>query len=190
MTSGPRTTTGQSQSSVSQTNVRNNPFLDRSLGLGVGATNNAFSLGLEDANTLAAQDLTGQTLRGDFLGVNNPGLQAEFDRGADAITQRLNSSFSGAGRNIAAGRPVAADELGSLRAGLFGPAFERERDRQVAAVGQAQQLNPLDNFLDRLGRLSGVAGRDVNSADASTGSSTTKEKLSVLDRVLGVTGLF
>jgi hypothetical protein len=61
----------------------------------------------------------------------NPALDAMFNRGADAITQRLQSSFAGSGRNIDAASPAAADEFGSLYAGIYGPAFENERNRQL-----------------------------------------------------------
>lgn len=182
MTSGPRTSTNQQENTA----IRNAPILDQSVGIGTNRINRSLLFGEEDANTGAARDLVGSTLQGDFLGQNNPFLEDQFNQGADAITQRLNTNFARSGRNISAARPVAADELGSLRAGIFGPAFERERDRQVAAVGQAQQLNPLDQFLERLQQLGGVTGREINSS----GSATTREKKSVLDRVLGVASLF
>lgn len=72
-----------------------------------------------------------------YGGASNPSLDAVFNRGADAITQRLQSSFAGSGRNIDSASPVAADEMGSLYAGIYAPAYENERNRQLA-YGQQQ----------------------------------------------------
>lgn len=65
-----------------------------------------------------------------YGGASNPHLDAVFNHGADAITNRIQSDFAGSGRNISAGAPLAADELGSLYAGIYAPAYENERSRQ------------------------------------------------------------
>lgn len=72
-----------------------------------------------------------------YGGASNPHLDATFNRAADQVVNRLNTSFAGSGRNIEAGRPAAADELGSLAAGIYAPAYESERNRQLA-FGQQQ----------------------------------------------------
>lgn len=67
---------------------------------------------------------------------SNPALDMTFGRAADQVTNRLQSSFAGSGRNTGAARPVAADELGSLAAGIYGPAYENERNRELAITQQ------------------------------------------------------
>ena len=151
------------------------------IGAGQTAAFGAFE-GNEDPITRRSRELLEQTIGGDFVGAENPALEQVFNRGADRITQRLQGGFSRAGRNIGAGRPVAADELGSFRAQLFGNNFENERQRQQAAVTQGQGLNPVDQFLRRLGILSDAGGRDV----ATTEDETTRERKSVLDRIFGI----
>jgi len=210
MGSGPTTTTNQSGFSnsnnrivsddASRNTVRNDQRLDPTVAAAIGDINSARAFGDRDPNSNAARNLIGQTLQGDFLPGNNTALEGIFNQGADKITNRLNTSFSRAGRNTGAARPVAADELGSFRAQLFGPAFENERNRQTAAIGQSQQFNPLDQFLGRLQGLAGVAGntstsnadslRDITSRTASSGSGTSEERASFLDRAFGVLGLF
>jgi len=182
------TTATTNQSALTNSSIRNNPILNESVGVGTDFINRALQFGEEDPLTTGARDVVGDTLSGQNLGEENPFLERVFNRGADAITQRLQGGFSRAGRNIAAARPVAADELGSFRAQLFGDNFQRERDRQVNAVGQAQGLAPIDQFLRRLGQLGNVAGRDVSGSSVSSGTTdqTTRERSSVLDRVLGI----
>lgn len=75
-----------------------------------------------------------------FGGESNPYLDAVFNRGADAITQRLQGDFAASGRNIDAAAPVAADELGSLYAGVYAPSYERERDRMAQDISQQRSL--------------------------------------------------
>lgn len=68
---------------------------------------------------------------------SNPYLDATFNRAADSVQNRLQSGFAGAGRNIDAARPVAAQELNDLAAQVYGGDYAAERNRQLA-YGQQQ----------------------------------------------------
>lgn len=110
------------------------------------------------------QDLVSQTLQGQFLSPNsNPYLQAQFNEGADQITNRLNTSFARSGRDLAAGRPAAADDLGNFAANLYGNAYNMERGMQQNALNQAQGYDPLNLFINRLAGIVPNAGGVVSS---------------------------
>jgi hypothetical protein len=64
--------------------------------------------------------------------VNNPYLDATFNKAADSVQQRLGSQFAGSGRNVDASRAVNADELNNLATGLYGGAYENERNRGLS----------------------------------------------------------
>lgn len=64
--------------------------------------------------------------------VNNPYLDATFNKAADSVQQRLGSQFAGSGRNVEASRAVNADELNNLATGLYGGAYENERNRGLS----------------------------------------------------------
>jgi hypothetical protein len=113
-----------------------------------------------------------------FGNVNNPYLDAQFNRAADQVQNRIQTGFAGDGRNIEAGRPVAALELNDLASNIYGGAYENERNRglsayegernrmasdlsqqrgmQLSAAGLAPQLAAQD-YAD-LGALQGVGG--------------------------------
>ncbi len=147
-------------------------FLQRPLQNAVAGAGSAFSAGRsafgaddirrqrEGLNTLfdrgaagspltdAASDLTTQTLQGDFLSPDsNPFLEQTFNRAADLTRGRLDTEFAGAGRNLGAARPARSEELQTLASNIFGSNFQRERDRQMNAVGQARGLAS-DDFTD------------------------------------------
>lgn len=103
--------------------------------------------------------LVSDTLSGDFLDPStNPFLESTFSRAADLTRTRLSSEFAGAGRNLDASQPARSNELQTLAAGIFGPNFQAERDRQVGAVGQAQGLDPLNQLINRLAGITPGAG--------------------------------
>jgi len=92
-----------------------------------------------------AQDTTQATLRGDFLDPStNPFLQGTFNRAADLTRGRLDTEFSGAGRNLGASMPARSEELQTLASNIFGGNFQQERDRQVSAASQAAPLAGAD----------------------------------------------
>ena len=122
-----------------------------------------------------AQQTTQQTLAGDFLSPDtNPFLQQTFNRAADLTRGRLDTEFSGAGRNLGAARPARSEELQTLSSNIFGQNFQQERDRQLQAASQAAPLAgadfqniqamidsgnfTLDQFINRLGGIIPGAG--------------------------------
>lgn len=89
----------------------------------------------------AAQDLTQQTLRGDFLSPDsNPFLDQTFNRAADLTRGRLATEFAGSGRDLVASAPARSEELQTLASNIFGGNFQQERNRQAQAVNQSLPL--------------------------------------------------
>lgn len=107
-----------------------------------------------------SQDLVSNTLQGDFLSPDsNPFLEGTFNRAADLTRGRLDSEFSGAGRNLGASRPARSEELQTLASNIFGGNFQAERDRQITAIDQSQGLDPLNMFINRIsGVIPGAGG--------------------------------
>lgn len=89
--------------------------------------------------------------------VNNPYLDATFNKAADSVQQRLGSQFAGSGRNVDASRAVNADELNNLATNIYGGAYENERTR-----GQQSYESERDRMAQDLDRQRsmqfGVAG--------------------------------
>lgn len=88
----------------------------------------------------AAQDYAARTLNATptsqfgsgpnpYGSVNNPYLDATFNKAADSIQNRLESQFAGAGRNVSASMPANSDMLSNLATQLYGGAYENERNR-------------------------------------------------------------
>lgn len=88
----------------------------------------------------AAQGYATRTLNSaptsQFGGASNPYLDATFNKAADSVQQRLGTQFAGSGRNIEASRAVNADELNNLATGLYGGAYESERNRMAQDLSQ------------------------------------------------------
>lgn len=103
-----------------------------------------------------------------YGGASNPYLDATFNRAADSVQQRLGTQFAGSGRNIDASRAVNADELNNLATGIYGGAYENERNRQLAygqqqlgigASGYESERDRMAQDLDRQRSMQfGVAG--------------------------------
>jgi len=184
MSNGERTQTGGS----STQSIRAPGFIEGPTADAVqGATRQAQGTLPESFITSQARDLAGQTVRGDFLDPStNPFLQQTFNTGADAIQNRLDSQFSGAGRNIGASIAPAKADLSSFANQLFGGNFQNERDRQFNAMSQSSQFDPLNQFIERMGPLANIAGKEVNS----TFSQEQEHKASPLDRAASVLGAF
>jgi hypothetical protein len=115
-----------------------------------------------------ATGILGKEPTSQFGGASNPYLDAQFNRAADATQQRLQSGFAGSGRNIEAARPAASQELNDLATGIYGGAYENERNRmaqdlerqrsmQFGVAGLAPQLANQD-YVD-LNALQGVGGQ-------------------------------
>jgi hypothetical protein len=108
--------------------------------------------------TSAAQGLATKTIEGGFLGAN-PYLDATFDRAALQTQNQLASQFAGSGRNIDASRNLRSQELNDLATGIYGGAYDSERNRMQDAMGAANSLANQD-YVD-LGQLAQVgAGRE------------------------------
>ncbi len=160
MSSGP--------SNVTSTTETNPPdFLLGPLTQAAGASQRMFtgSQGSQGRKLIRqSQGLVGQTLAGDFLRPeSNPFLQGTFNRAADLTRGRLDTEFAGAGRNLGASFPARSDELQTLASNIFGGNFQAERDRQAASITDAQGLDPLNMFINRLAGLSPGAGGVVTS---------------------------
>lgn len=101
----------------------------------------------------AAQNLTAKTLQGGFMGAN-PYLDQAFDRAALQTQNQLASQFGGSGRNIAASQGLRSQQLNDLATGIYGGAYDAERNRMQDAIGAAVPLANQD-FVD-IGQLGNV----------------------------------
>jgi hypothetical protein len=117
-----------------------------------------------------------------FGGATNPYLDQTFNQAADQVQNRLQSQFSGSGRNISAARNPASQELNGLASNIYGGAYESERNRmasdisqqrgiQASVLGQAQSVNDLgyadyDRMLGVGGLREDLAGRQAEDAAA------------------------
>ena len=119
--------------------------------------------GTSEAESAALSNLTA-TLRGDFLDPNNPTLQGYVEAAQRPILKQAQqaelsarSTFTRAGQNIQSSSPYAtayADLQGSLfnalkdsAAQILYPAFQSERENQIAATNLAPQV--LASIADR-----------------------------------------
>lgn len=108
------------------------------------------------AGVRAAQDVNTQTINGGFLG-SNPYLDQTFNRAAMQTQNQLASQFAGSGRNIDASQGLRSQQLNDLATGIYGGAYDAERNRQQAAIGNAAGLANQD-YTD-LGQLAGVGAQ-------------------------------
>lgn len=104
----------------------------------------------------AAQDVNTQTINGGFLG-SNPYLDQTFNRAALATQNQLASQFAGSGRNVGASEGLRSQQLNDLATGIYGGAYDAERNRQMQAIGNASGLANQD-YTD-LGQLAGVGAQ-------------------------------
>lgn len=109
-------------------------------------------------NVQAAQALNTKTLQGGFMGAN-PYLDATFNRAALQTQNQLASEFARSGRNVDASEGLRAQQLNDLATGIYGGAYDSERNRMQDAVGQSIPLANQD-YVD-IGQLGQVgAGRE------------------------------
>jgi|SRR5688572_25256103 len=108
------------------------------------------ALGLQEQRALggspvtsAAQQYVTSSLNGSQMG-QNPYLDSTFNRAADQVQNRIQSGFAGAGRNIEAGRGLAAQEMNSLASQIYGGAYENDRNRQQQSLNYAIPLAEQD----------------------------------------------
>jgi hypothetical protein len=96
---------------------------------------------------------------------NNPHLDAQFNRAADQVQNRVQSGFAGSGRNVEAGRAVAAQEMNDLATNMYGGAYEGERNRQLqyqsqlTGIGAQGFENAQSRDLQYRGQLTGIGSQ-------------------------------
>lgn len=113
--------------------------------------------------TRSANDLATQTLNGGFLG-SNPYLDQTFNRAALQTQNQLAGQFAGSGRNVDASEGLRSQQLNDLATGIYGGAYDSERNRQNQVLGMSGQLANQD-YTD-LGQLANVgAQREQQSQD-------------------------
>jgi hypothetical protein len=114
-----------------------------------------------------AQGVLSRPITSQFGGATNPYLDQTFNQAADQVTNRIQSSFAGSGRNIGAGKPVAEIDLSHLATGIYGGAYENERNRMAADIagqrGQQTSVLGMAPQVQQMGyadadRLLGVGG--------------------------------
>jgi hypothetical protein len=131
----------------------------------------------------SAQDYAQKSLQGGFLG-SNPYLDATFNKAALATQNQLASQFAGAGRNVGASEGVRSQQLNDLATGIYGGAYNQERQLQQGVLGSVLPLANQD-YVD-LGQL-GNAG----SAVEGKAQEYAQQPGQALDQYLGrVTGQF
>ncbi len=87
-----------------------------------------------DANNLASQ-----TLQGGFLG-SNPYLDQTYQKAALQSQNQLQSEYARSGRNVDASMGLRAQQLNDLATGIYGGAYDAERNRQQQVLGMSPQL--------------------------------------------------
>lgn len=125
-----------------------------------------------------------------FGGASNPYLDATFNRAADATQQRLASQFAGSGRNIGASRAVNADELNNLATGIYGGAYDAERNRQLQYGSQQLGIGAQGYELERDRMANDInQQRQQQLAAAGLAPQIAGQDYADLDRLLGVGGM-
>lgn len=87
-----------------------------------------------------ATGVLGSAPTSQFGGASNPYLDQTFNRAADQVQNRLQSGFAGSGRNIEAARPGASQEMNDLATGIYGGAYEAERNRMASDLERQRSL--------------------------------------------------
>lgn len=103
-----------------------------------------------------AQNINNSVLQGNFLGAN-PYLDQTFNKAALQTQNQLASQFAGNGRNIDASEGLRSQQLNDLATGIYGGAYDSERNRMQQSIGMAQGLANQD-YVD-LGQLAGVGAQ-------------------------------
>jgi hypothetical protein len=106
--------------------------------------------------TSAAQNYATTSLNGGFLG-SNPYLDQTFNRAALQTQNQLASQFGASGRGQAGAEGLRSQQLNDLATGIYGGAYENERNRQQGVLGQAGALANQD-YID-LAQLGGAGAQ-------------------------------
>jgi hypothetical protein len=131
-----------------------------------------------------AQKYTQGVINGNYLN-SNPYLDQTFNRAAMATQGQLASQFAGSGRNIDQSQFLRGQELNDLATGIYGGAYDSERNRQQQAASMATGLANQD-YVD-LGQLAAVgAQRDTYAQDQANQPGVNLDQY--LGRVTGQVG--
>lgn len=121
--------------------------------------------------TRAGQDYITNTLQGGFLG-SNPYLDQTFNRAALSTQNQLASEFARSGRSVDASEGLRSQQLNDLATGIYGGAYDAERNRMQGVLPYGQSYANQD-YAD-LGQLRGVgseieglAGQYANAPDVA-----------------------
>lgn len=117
--------TQQALDMTQQRAVNGSPLVDQAKGYNSDVVGGGYLKSNPFANGSSA-------IAGNFSG-SNPQLDQTFNRAADRVQQRLQSGFAGAGRDISAARPVAAQEYNDLATNIYGGAYQQDQNRRLAA---------------------------------------------------------
>lgn len=109
-----------------------------------------------NAGMTAAQTQNTNTINGGFMGAN-PYLDQTFNRAAMQTQNQLASQFAHSGRNIDASQDLRSGQLNDLATGIYGGAYDSERNRMQQSIGMAQGLANQD-YVD-LGQLANVGAQ-------------------------------
>lgn len=101
-------------------------------------------------------------------GGSNPQLDNTFNRAADSVQQRIQSGFAGSGRNIEAGRPVAAQEFNDLATNIYGGAYESDANRRQTAY-ESQRNRMQGAYEAQQGRSFDAYGNERKAMDYAAG---------------------
>jgi len=137
------------------------PMIEGPLQQAIGGATSVFGGGPEGYATGQGRNMLGQTLRGDYLTPGtNPFLQGQINQLGDQLYQQTASRFGQAGRNVGGSGAAQAfeDSLARGAVPLAAQNYQAERDRQMQGLGMTSRFDPLDQYLNRLGLLSGLAG--------------------------------
>ena len=104
----------------------------------------------------SGQNYAQQTLDGGFLN-QNPWLDQTFNRAAQQTRTAMDSQFGTAGRNLQAQMPFRAEQLNNLATGIYGGAYDAERNRQQQVLPFVQNFANQD-YVDA-GALQGVGSQ-------------------------------
>ena len=137
------------------------PAMQGPLQQAIGGATSVFGGGPEGYATGQGRNMLGQTLWGDYLTPGtNPFLQGQINQLGDQLYQQTASRFGQAGRNVGGSGAAQAfeDSLARGAVPLAAQNYQAERDRQMQGLGMTSRFDPLDQYLSRLGLLSGMAG--------------------------------
>ena len=137
------------------------PMIEGPLQQAIGGATSVFGGGPEGYATGQGRNMLGQTLRGDYLTPGtNPFLSGQINQLGDQLYQQTASRFGQAGRNVGGSGAAQAfeDSLARASVPLSAQNYQAERARQMQGLNVTSRFDPLDQYLSRMGLLSGMAG--------------------------------